>query len=67
MPRGRPRKVVVELDDTEKSIREIIADALHEFCYIPGCMTKVHLEDADTVISRLASKGYSVVESYGDE
>ncbi len=58
--RGRPRKVVVEQSEDEKSAKEIIAEIMHDYCSIPGCRTSIHFMEAVEVIGALKAQGYEI-------
>lgn len=62
MPRGRPKKIVVEQTEEEKSVQWIIADVMHDYCYIPGCTTRLHLDEASTVIEVLKRNNFTIQE-----
>ena len=48
MPRGRPRKVVVEPLAPE-SVEWEVAAVLARMCGIPGCGPRLHLEEAKQI------------------
>ena len=48
MPRGRPRKVVVEPIASD-SIEMEVAAVLAKVCGIPGCSPRLHLEEAKQI------------------
>jgi hypothetical protein len=48
MPRGRPRKVVVE-PLAPDSIELEVASVLSKVCGIPGCAPRLHLEEAKQI------------------
>lgn len=58
--RGRPRKVIVP--EEEKTIQSIIAEVAHDWCSMPGCSTKQHLQEASEIIEQLKMNGYQITE-----
>ena len=54
-PRGRPRKVVVEIPQNG-SLEFEVSNMLSHFCGIPGCGPKFHLDDASRVIELVRKK-----------
>lgn len=56
MPRGRPRKVIVEPDEELKGLEAVelvIAQVLQERCGINGCLPKLHLDEARIILKKL--------------
>jgi hypothetical protein len=49
MPRGRPRKVVVEPVPSD-SLQWEVAQELVRHCGVPGCSPRLHLEEASHII-----------------
>lgn len=60
MPRGRPRKILVEPTREEKTIQQILAEVLHDNCTTPGCTTKVHMWEASDVMDALKDQGFEI-------
>jgi hypothetical protein len=62
----REIKVKVSADALNKQDLEelvvTIADAAHEYCSIPGCLTKMHFGEAQDIIMRLAEKGFFITK-----
>lgn len=50
-PKGKPRKVP-QIDLPAGSVEERVANYLHtNVCFVPGCFTKLHIEDAKAIIT----------------
>jgi hypothetical protein len=58
--RGRPRKVVEPPTHIEKTVQQIIAEVLHAYCNMPGCMVKVHLFEASDIMDALKDGGFEI-------
>jgi len=63
MPRGRPRKYPVVEEEQPKTIQWLIAEVAHEYCGIPGCTTKLHLQEASQIMDTLKDNGFQIKEN----
>jgi hypothetical protein len=57
-PKGKPRNKPTEIElitkmvtTIQSSLEDKVAHYLHEICDVPGCMDRVHLEDARNIIA----------------
>jgi hypothetical protein len=39
-------------------IKNSIAEIVHDYCFIPGCYPRLHLEEASDILDRLRRDGY---------
>jgi hypothetical protein len=58
MPRGRPRKIIVEHVESD-SLQWDVAKILSGWCNVPGCGPKFHLENASTIINMIEARNKS--------
>jgi hypothetical protein len=50
VPRGRPKRVEEEAP-TDQVLR--VAEIIQKYCYTPGCLSKLHLEEAKEIVASL--------------
>ncbi len=62
MPRGRPKSIPPTDEYTSimetKSADELVAYYLAKRCEIPGCIPRLHMDDAKNLVGLLRTKGY---------